>query len=222
MIGLLMMIATFTSYFESYPEESQYAVDFASVHKTEINKIKKHLSSEDARLAMCIVAPEVSQYSHISDVAETYALYTLYVQGKVSDFSIGMFQMKPSFAVSIEKEVKYCNYLEQYRKLLIYKASERSIRYERVERLTSLEWQLLYLCAFIDIVRKKTSNMVFKNIEEKLKYWATLYNAGLHTSENKIYNLYDIDGFPKFSSNSFNYAGICIEFFRNRNYCPFL
>ncbi len=102
MIGLLMMIVLSASYFESYPKESQYAVDFTSSHKTEIKKIKKHLSSEEARVAMCIVAPEVSQYSYMSDAAETFALYTLYVQGEVSDFSIGLFQMKPSFAISID------------------------------------------------------------------------------------------------------------------------
>lgn len=222
MIGLLMMIVLSASYFESYPKESQYAVDFTSSHKTEIKKIKKHLSSEEARVAMCIVAPEVSQYSYMSDAAETFALYTLYVQGEVSDFSIGLFQMKPSFAISIEEEVKKCDYLKKYRKLIIHKSNERLVRCERVERLSSLDWQILYLCAFVEIAKVKTSIMEFSNIEEKLKYWATLYNAGLQASENKIYSLYDIDGFPKFSSNSFNYADVCIEFYRNNKYCPYL
>lgn len=222
MIGLLMMIVMSASYFESYPKESRYAVDFTSFHKTEIKTIKKHLSSEDARLAMCIVAPEVSRYSQISDATETFALYTLYVQGKVSDFSIGVFQMKPSFAVSIEEEVAKCDYLKPYKELIIHEKTDRSVRYERVERLSSLRWQLVYLCAFIEIARSKTSNISFNTTEEKLKYWATLYNAGLHASENKIYCLYEIDGFPRFSSNSFNYANICVEFYRNIKYCPFL
>ena len=218
----VMMLISVSTYFESYPKESQYALDYTSMYKTEIETIKKYLSLEDARLAMCIVAPEVSQYSQMSDAAETFALYTLYVQGRVSDFSIGVFQMKPSFAVSIEEEVKKCDYLKKYRKLIIHKSNERLVRCERVERLSSLDWQILYLCAFVEIAQVKTSDMDFSNIEEKLKYWATLYNAGLHVSENKIYGLYDIDGFPKFSSNSFNYADICIEFYRNKKYCPYL
>ena len=118
MIGLIIMATSILSYFTSYPKEAKYAVDFVSVNKAEIQSIKKYLSPKDARLAMCIVAPEISQYSQLSDAAETYALYTLYVQGRVSDFSIGAFQMKPSFAVSIEKEVAKCDYLKQYRKLI--------------------------------------------------------------------------------------------------------
>ncbi len=122
----------------------------------------------------------------------------------------------------IEEEVKKCDYLKKYRKLIIHKSNERLVRCERVERLSSLDWQILYLCAFVEIAKVKTSIMEFSNIEEKLKYWATLYNAGLQASENKIYSLYDIDGFPKFSSNSFNYADVCIEFYRNNKYCPYL
>lgn len=222
MIGLFMMILMSTSYFESYPKESRYAVDFASIHQSEIIGIKKYLTSNDARLAMCVVAPEVSQYSQLSDAAETYALYTLYVQGRVSDFSIGAFQMKPSFAESIEEEVAKCDYLKQYRKLIINESSDRLARYERVNRLSSLEWQLVYLCAFVEIARTRTTNVTFSNTEEKLKYWATLYNAGLYSSESKIYTLYDIEGFPKYSSNSFNYADICIEFYRNKKFCSYL
>ncbi len=221
MIGLFMIAVMSTSYFDSYPEESKYAVDFVTEHKIEIKSIRKHLSSEDSRLAMCIVAPEVSQYSQMSDAAETFALYSLYVQGKVLDFSIGAFQMKPSFAITIEEEIARCDYLKQYRALIIQEKSDRAVRYERVERLSSLRWQLIYLCAFIEIARKKTSNLSFKTAEEKLKYWATLYNAGLHASENKIYGLYDIDGFPKLSSKCFNYADVCMEFYRNRKYCPY-
>lgn len=218
----VMMLISVSSYFQSYPKESQYAIDFASMHKSEIINIKNHLTSNDARLAMCIVAPEVSRHSQLSDAAETYALYTLYVQGRVSDFSIGAFQMKPSFAVSIEEEVAKCDYLKQYRKLIINESSARLARCERVNRLSSLDWQLVYLCAFVEIARTRTTNMSFSDIEEKLRYWATLYNAGLYSSESKIYTLYDIDGFPKFSSCSFNYADISIEFYRNKKFCSYL
>lgn len=218
----ILMAMSISSYFASYPKESQYAVDYTSANKAKIRTMRKYLSPKDARLAMCIVAPEISQYSQLSDAAETYALYTLYVQGRVSDFSIGAFQMKPSFAVSIEEEVAKCDYLKQYRKLIINESSDRLARSERVNRLSSLDWQLVYLCAFVEIARNRTTNVTFSNTEEKLKYWATLYNAGLYSSESKIYTLYDIEGFPKYSSNSFNYADICIEFYRNKKFCSYL
>ena len=52
----VMMLISVSTYFESYPKESQYALDYTSMYKTEIETIKKYLSLEDARLAMCIVA----------------------------------------------------------------------------------------------------------------------------------------------------------------------
>lgn len=222
MIGILSVIAiSVASYFEAYPQESQSAVDYVSMHKKEIKVLTKFLSKEDARLAMCIVAPEISQYSTVSDAAETFALYTLYVQGQISNFSIGEFQMKPSFAVSIEDEVLRYDYLSKYRTLIIDKIGERAIRYERVERLSSLKWQLIYLAAFFEIAKRRTNNTSFKTPEEKLKYFATLYNAGINVDENRVYYFYDIDGFPKYSSQSFNYGDICIEFYKHKNYCSF-
>lgn len=218
----VMMLVSMSSYFDSFPQESQFAIDFTTENKVEISKIKVYHSSEDARLAMCIVAPEISRYSRVANAAETFALKTLYVQGKVSDFSIGIFQMKPSFAVSVENEVERCNYLKKFRNLIIHEETERAVRFERVERLSSLNWQLVYLCAFIEIARAKTLGITFANTEEKLKYWATLYNGGLHSSESKIISLYEVEGFPKFSFNSFNYADVCVEFYRNIKYCSFL
>jgi hypothetical protein len=219
---LTLMVVSAFSYLEAYPKESQNAVNFAIEHKREIKELKKYIGARDALLAMCVVAPEVSQYSKITDTAETFALYTLYVQGQVTNFSIGEFQMKPNFAISIENEVSRSVYLSKYKDLIINESTERAMRYERVERLTSLEWQILYLAAFIDIAKKRTENIPFKTIDEKLKYWATLYNAGINTPDYKIYDYFDITGFPKFSLNSFNYGSICVEFYSFEKYCSFL
>lgn len=220
--ALTILLATTLSYFEAYPQESQAALDFAIEHRKEIVELRKYISQEDASLAMCVVAPEVSRYSRVSDKAETFALYTLYVQGQVSNFSIGAFQMKPSFAVCVEGEVAKHDYLSKYRSLIINKPSERESRYERVERLASLKWQIVYLAAFVDIVKKRTESKSFATVEEKLKYWATLYNVGINASERKVSYYYDRNSFPSFSPNSYNYGDVCLEFYHNSDYCPFL
>ena len=217
-----MIILLSPTYFETYNKEVQDAITFVSENKEIIKDFKKNLSKEDARIAMCIVAPELSQYSKIANSAETFALYTLYVQGHVSDFSIGPFQMKPSFAKTIEDEVSTCNYLYNYKDLIITGNTERAVRYERVERLSNLKWQLKYLSAFIEIVKKKTKRIKFKKKEDKLKYWATLYNAGINIDESLITNMYNIKGFPRYSPRCFNYADVCIEFYQNNEYCPYL
>jgi hypothetical protein len=215
-------LATALSYFQAYPREARAALDFASEHKTEIKELKKYLSDEDARLAMCIVAPEVSQYSTFSDKAETFALYTLYVQGHSTNFSIGLFQMKPSFAVDIENEVTKHEYLSKYKSLIINKPTDRAARNERVQRLTTLRWQLVYLAAFVDIARQRTKGKSFATTEEMLKYWGTLYNAGVNIADSKIYRHYSVEGFPRISSCSFNYGDVCIEFYHDTIYCSFL
>ena len=64
----------------------------------------------DPKLLSSIVFPELIRYSHLKDKVEISALYSLYVLfGKeFSNYSVGMFQMKPSFIEKLETEiVKY-------------------------------------------------------------------------------------------------------------------
>lgn len=58
-------------------------------------------------LAKAIVFPEVIRYSVIRNKLELHGLFTLYVQygERYSDFSVGYFQMKPSFARQLELDV---------------------------------------------------------------------------------------------------------------------
>lgn len=51
-----------------------------------------------------VVFPELLRYSRVQDGVEQAALLALYVQGgkAKADFSVGMFQMKPSFAEQVE------------------------------------------------------------------------------------------------------------------------
>lgn len=157
-----VLMCCVSSYIGTYPIESQYAMDFVSDHQQKIMAITENLIPDDAILAMCIIAPELSQYNNITNSMETFALYTLYVQGKISNFSIGAFQMKPSFAASIENEVSKHAYLSKYKDLIIRENNNRQLRYKRVERLTSLIWQLKYLSAFIEIVKTRTVGIFLK------------------------------------------------------------
>ena len=55
--------------------------------------------------AVAVVFPELVRYSALRDYMETAAVKALYLQKGVkgADFSIGRFQMKPSFAEDIER-----------------------------------------------------------------------------------------------------------------------
>jgi len=55
---------------------------------------------------LSIVFPELIRFNAIQDKIETFALQSLYVKyGKdYANFSVGPFQVKPSFAESLEKD----------------------------------------------------------------------------------------------------------------------
>ncbi len=223
MINLLFAIAfVLPSYFDKYEEEVHRTIEFVDDNRKEILTIKKYLNIDDALAAMCIVAPEISQYSPIIDATETFALKTLYVQGKVTNFSIGPFQMKPSFAETIEHYIKEKQAYKKYNALIINRSSEREIRYERVCRLSSIEWQVLYLSAYYNIVCDREDVKNIKNSEFRLKFCATLYNAGFELNKESVMELLKQKGFPHLSQDKFNYGDIAYDFFQCNEFCSYL
>ncbi len=74
-------------------------------------------SEVDPNFARAIVFPETVRYSFLQNQAEIAGLMVLYVKygSAYADFSVGRFQMKPSFAEQIEhdaRELKIAGYDE--------------------------------------------------------------------------------------------------------------
>ena len=58
----------------------------------------------DPLIAESVVWPEMERYARLQDLAETAAVYGTYITtGGGPDYSIGLFQMKPSFIEDLEK-----------------------------------------------------------------------------------------------------------------------
>lgn len=199
----LSSIIFLASYFSTFPLEVKETISFLSI-KVE-TRLSNVLTKDESIMAMSIVAPEISQFSSIRDEVETGVLKVMYVQKGWGNFSIGPFQMKPSFAEALERENS--DLFNQPKK------NGRRDRADRVKRLSSLEGQIEYLLLFIKTVRKKTANLSFVNNEEKLLYWAMLYNAGLYLSHKNLNYYLSRKQFPRYSEQ-FNYAQICLEFYR--------
>lgn len=216
------LIAAIASYFGAYAREANDAVAFANSRQAEIETMLDYLPKEEALQAMCIVAPEISQYSSFYDAAEVYALAALYVNGGTADFSIGHFQMKPSFAETVENTVERTPALRRKYDMLKISGDGRQQRGERVSRLKSLKWQILYLAAFYDIVAAKTSKICFKDPTERMKYYATLYNGGINLTAEQVAARQRVRQFPRGRATKFNYAAIAAEYFANENYCGYL
>lgn len=210
MLGLITVVII--SFFSQFSEESNQVLDSYKTNRDIIDKNLTSLSTTEKLLALSIVAPEFSLFSKYTDIIELRALYVMYLNTGISDFSVGPFQMKPSFVEDMEKFISNHQNMEEKYSFLIPKGNNRDKRKFRLEHLSTWTGQLKYLDLFVSIVKVKTESVNFKSHKEKLKYWATVYNAGINCSHNQIIELQKKKDFPKFS-NKFNYSDVSYEFF---------
>lgn len=204
------------SYITEYKEGSAAAVDFYREWHTRISKAFSGAKESDLVLAYSIVAPEVSQYDAFKDFLEMGIMKKKYVADGSCDYSIGYFQMKPSFVESLENEVfKSVSLKKKYGKQLAYSRgkNKRNVRKERLERLCETEWQIRYLAIYVDVARQRTAKWGLKSSEEKLRYWASMYNAGFYLSKTRIRQRQTVKQFPR-STAKYNYSAVAVELYK--------
>lgn len=201
-------------YVSAYGAEAVTAADFYEDHRGLFVKYFPDAVEEERLLIYSIVAPEVSQYNVFRDFFEVKALQVKYVKDRSCDYSVGCFQMKPSFAESLESEIAKSETLRgKYGKMFSYKAkSAADKRSERVERLSSVEWQIKYLAVFVEVARQRTANWSIKGDAERLRCWATLYNSGFYLSEVRIKYRQKVKQFPR-GTREFNYSAVALELY---------
>jgi hypothetical protein len=117
------------------------------------------------------------------------ALKTLYVQygDHYANFSIGPFQMKPTFAEQLEKE--YCKMMleNDLDAVCLFDTNPSwKARIKRVERLSALEGQLMYLSLFCEISENRFRNLKFDTPTDRVKFLASAYNSGYHNPVENI------------------------------------
>ena len=207
---LLILLQCYTALF---PKETQEAVDFFTQHSQEISTQLKRLDKETRKIAIAIVAPEVSQYSTVMDFFELRTLFISYRNFGRGDFSVGYFQMKPSFIEGLESEIAKSSALTKKYSSYLPRGTDKEKRETRLKRLRTLEWQLKYLEVFIDVAKQKTKGIKFPDNESKLRYWATLYNSGFSLSKERVKHYQNKKLFPR-SSRSFNYSDVAVEFYK--------
>lgn len=176
----------------------------------------------DRAFAWAIVFPELIRWSALSDVIETSNLRTLYVQfgAKYSDFSVGRFQMKPSFAETLESD--YNRLIDQAVKdkirLPAFKTADTvENRRARVARLTDMDGQIGYLIAFILVMEKLYAGETWTDDEAKLRFFATGYNAGYRSGAAVLKKESVLRRFHTgiiFSKPAYCYADIAVDFYQ--------
>ena len=203
-------------YFAAYSGNAQDAMEFYRENKSLFDRHFQGASAEEKKMAFAIVAPEVSCYDVFMDFVETEAMKHKYVDSGECDYSIGYFQMKPSFVESLENEVFRSSALRaKYGAALSYsrEGSATDKRRERLNRLCQTEWQVRYLAIFLEIVKARTAGWGLAGNEERLRYWATMYNAGFYLSKARVRQRQSVKQFPR-STNEFNYSAVAVEFYK--------
>jgi hypothetical protein len=201
---------------DSYAEAKAFCCDNKYLITDQLSS--NNIKSEQA---ISIVFPELIRYSRLSNLAETSALEVLYVKGGTSecDFSIGRFQMKPSFIEELEKNIASNHTLKnKYYKLSSYPdISIEDIRTIRVERLKSVRWQLDYLSCFFDICKIRWKAMYENNIVQFLRLSSAAYNLSINSTEKELLSLAEQKNWPygKLVAGRFSYPDVAIYFFEN-------
>jgi len=146
-------------------------------------------------IAEAVVFPEIVRYSRIQDKAETAAVYGLYVANGSSalNFSIGRFQMKPSFAEKLEKRWMKTKYAKKY-ETYFDTSDNKFARKARINRLTDNFWQCVYLSIFLKLLyldygsndangRKIQDGIECQPLRQQIVIAATAYNRGCEWSK---------------------------------------
>jgi hypothetical protein len=144
----------------------------------------------DFQLTMSMIFPELIRYSAIRDRMEITLLKALYVHygTDYANFSIGVFQMKPSCAEEIIREIPglHDKKWAAHFKVINSSVSENGKRSIIISELENSKSQLLYVATIVKILNKTFRNYKWESDLDKLKFYAAAYNSGFSNSEAYI------------------------------------
>jgi hypothetical protein len=171
-------------------------------------------------LAIAVIFPELVRYSALRDKMEITLLKALYVNlgDEYADFSIGQFQMKPSFASSVRelapvfqgrrtsisfKGIEEYDNITNYRKAIVSDLEDPAI-------------QLNYLIAFINICEKKFKTNR-KNAISRVIFISTAYNYGIDKSSAQIDSMAGRKFFNTklLKSETYSYSDVSLFWYNN-------
>jgi hypothetical protein len=199
-------------YREIFGEDWDKAVAFEKENRGWIDSAlrKNHISYP---VAISVIFPELVRYSALRDKMEISLLKTLYINlgDDYANFSIGVFQMKPSFAELIRENAPR---IAGFRKGLQDKSRFSDIKEFRKSIVNDLEnpkTQIYYLIAFMKLCEEcyKSDSM---DTHSQVKFLATVYNFGIDKTESEIDSMSDKKFFNTkiFSTKNYSYSDISL------------
>lgn len=207
-----------------YPNACSNLEGILAANKELIHKVLRNTYYLDPAFVLAIAAPELSWYGKNSDQMETLAAEIFYTQlgPEYADFSLGLFQMKPSFAEKLEQ--KYTEIIDtnmvygDYDEFTYFEEDEEKIRKKRLERLKDKEYQLIYLAKYYKYMEERHSNKHFCKPADKLIFYAAAYNCGFDRPDAEIMAYASKSLFPygnKWQNYNLPYARVAASLFNN-------
>ena len=204
---------------DRYEEAIHAYEEIKPIMRTRVSQLNGELNT-----AASIVFPEMVRYSLIRDKIETAALEVFYKKlgHDYANFSIGLFQMKPSFIERLERAVVRFDHLSEYH--FISEFSENltieQIREMRIGRLKDIQWQIDYLICFMKMM-DHFMNRVYPNLdmmddESRIALYATAFNSGIWDNVEKIKRISKKKFFPygpKSNENQCSYSDLSLYFY---------
>jgi hypothetical protein len=212
-----------SNYRDIFGEDWKKAEAFEKENRSWIEPLlnKYHISYPEA---ISIIFPELVRYSALRDKMEISLLKTLYVNlgQDYADFSIGVFQMKPSFAENIRHESTA--FLGR-RSGIVFKspadyAEIKDFRKSIIRDLEDPEGQVAYLISFIRICEKKF-NLFRLNEQSRIKFLATAYNFSIDKTALQIAGMADKKFFSTKLLKTENYSYSDVSLFWYNQYQNF-
>ena len=176
-----------------------------------------------AELAAAVVFPELIRYSALQDFMEITAVKALYLQGGIrgADFSIGRFQMKPSFAEALEHDWMQTELRHEY-EIYFDLADNIHARRTRIRRLDNPGWQCIYLALFLRLLYRRFPQLADEEGTEQVRFCATAYNASFRDSYETIRDkgrlrFYHPDFMPAAGTVYYSYSDIAACYYKKIN-----
>jgi hypothetical protein len=214
--ALLILTLVILSSFKT-PIENDYRQLFGRDYTWAVNWLKQNATLIEeyssafnipGKELKAIVFPELIRYNGLFNALEIESLRYLYVkEGKYyADFSVGYFQMKPSFAEMVEEDGEKLLDSEKLKEagwMNIIKTADTEIsRRQRVERLSNTRQQIFYLCVFYKVCQLRFKDRIFVSPVERLKFFATCYNAGYRRTYESLMAFQLKNNFYKYNYSS--------------------
>ena len=173
----------------------------------------------DSRMAEAVVFPELIRYSMWKDEIERTAVNGLYVsKGREgANFSIGRFQMKPSFAEEVEQAWNRSSLSKEYG-FSFNLADNNEARRSRIRRLSTMLGQCRYLAIFIRLQQQRHPQLSQLTLKEQVRILATAYNRSFSASWQSLCKMqqeryFHTDIIKTRSTRLYCYADIASAFF---------